>query len=135
MIPSEWIVLDTFPLTPNGKLDKKALPHPTHQTSSDYIPPATATEQTLERFMAEVLNLTQVSAIDDFFNLGGHSLLATKLVARIQDHFQLNIPLPVLFEKANIRLLGEYIDNLKWTSSVNSENASPLNDEEEHFTL
>lgn len=135
MIPSEWIVLDSLPLTPNGKLDKKALPHPTHQTSSDYIPPATATEQTLEKFMAEVLSLNQVSVVDDFFNLGGHSLLATKLAARIQDHFQLNIPLPILFEKSNIRHLGEYIDNLTWTSSENSQNATPLNDEEEHFTL
>jgi acyl carrier protein len=85
--------------------------------------------------MSEVLNLKQVSSNADFFDLGGHSLLATKLAARIKQQFDLNISLPILFERANIKQLGEYIDNLQWTSQNNSEVSSPLNDEEEEFKL
>jgi len=135
LIPSEWMVLDNFPLTPNGKLDKKALPHPTRPTNIDYIGPASPTEEILEKLMSEVLNLKQVSSNADFFDLGGHSLLATKLAARIKQQFDLNISLPILFERANIKQLGEYIDNLQWTSQNNSEVSSPLNDEEEEFKL
>jgi acyl carrier protein len=135
LIPSEWMVLDNFPLTPNGKLDKKSLPHPTRPTNIDYIGPASPTEEILEKLMSEVLNLKQVSSIADFFDLGGHSLLATKLAARIKQQFDLNISLPILFERANIKQLGEYIDNLQWTSQNNSEVSSPLNDEEEEFKL
>lgn len=135
MLPSEWIVLESFPLTPNGKLDKAALPNPECNAAATYIPPASETEISIERLMAEVLNLEQVSVNADFFDLGGHSLLATKLMSRIQQKFNLSIPLPVLFEKANIKQLSEYIDNLLWSTQSNLSESLPLDDDEEEFKL
>jgi hypothetical protein len=70
MLPSEWIVLESFPLTPNGKLDKAALPHPERNATATYIAPVSETEISIERLMAEVLNLEQVSINADFFDLG-----------------------------------------------------------------
>jgi acyl carrier protein len=135
MLPSEWVVLDSFPLTPNGKLDKAALPHPERNAAIAYIAPVSETEIGIERLMAEVLNLEQVSVNADFFDLGGHSLLATKLMSRIQQKFNLSIPLPVLFEKSTIKQLSEYIDNLLWSTQSNRNESLPLDDDEEEFKL
>ena len=100
MLPSEWVFLERFPLTPNGKLDRRALPipHRTHRTT--YTAPRTPTESQLAALIAEILAVERVGADDDFFELGGHSLLAAKLVSRIKQTFQLALPLPVLFQKS-----------------------------------
>jgi acyl-CoA synthetase (AMP-forming)/AMP-acid ligase II/acyl carrier protein len=135
MVPTEWVVLEAFPLTPNGKLDKKALPKPDRRQHLDYQPPKTETEQVLERMMSEVLNLDQVSREDDFFNLGGHSLLATRLVTRIKQHYDINFPASTLFEKPTIAQLGQHIDNLLWSTHQHDTQQSPLNDDEEEFKL
>jgi acyl-CoA synthetase (AMP-forming)/AMP-acid ligase II/acyl carrier protein len=135
MLPTEWIVLDSFPLTPNGKLDKKALPRPTSIRTIQYSPPQTPTERTLQSLMAEVLNLVQISRDADFFDLGGHSLLATRLAARLKQHFELNIPLLVIFEKATIAQLGQHIDNLVWGTQQSTAATLPLSDDEEEFKL
>ena len=135
MVPTEWVVLDVFPLTPNGKLDKKALPKPDRQQQRDYQPAASETEEILERMMSEVLNLERVSREDDFFNLGGHSLLATRLVTRIKQHYEINFPASTLFEKPTIAQLGQHIDNLLWSMHQRDGQQSPLNDDEEEFKL
>ena len=135
MVPTEWVVLEAFPLTPNGKLDKKALPKPDRRQHLDYQPPKTETEQVLERMMSEVLNLDQVSREDDFFNLGGHSLLATRLVTRIKQYYDINFPASTLFEKPTIAQLGQHIDNLLWSTHQHDTQQSPLNDDEEEFKL
>ena len=135
MVPTEWVVLEAFPLTPNGKLDKKALPKPDRRQQLDFQPPKTETEQVLERMMSEVLNLDQVSREDDFFNLGGHSLLATRLVTRIKQHYDINFPASTLFEKPTIAQLGQHIDNLLWSTHQHDTQQSPLNDDEEEFKL
>ena len=135
MVPTEWVVLEAFPLTPNGKLDKKALPKPNRQQQLDYQPAITQTEQLLETMMSEVLNLDQVSREADFFNLGGHSLLATRLVTRIKQHYSINFPASTLFEKPTIAQLGQHIDNLLWSAQQHDPQQSPLNDDEEEFKL
>ncbi|MEI8399415.1 MAG: amino acid adenylation domain-containing protein [Alcaligenaceae bacterium] len=135
MVPTEWVVLDAFPLTPNGKLDKKALPKPNRQQQLNYQPATTQTEQLLEQMMAEVLNLEQVSREADFFNLGGHSLLATRLVTRIKQHYAINFPASTLFEKPTIAQLGQHIDNLLWSTQQHDLQQAPLNDDEEEFKL
>jgi amino acid adenylation domain-containing protein/non-ribosomal peptide synthase protein (TIGR01720 family) len=135
MVPTEWVVLDAFPLTPNGKLDKKALPKPNRQQQLNYQSALTETEQLLEKMMAEILNLERVSREDDFFNLGGHSLLATRLVTRIKQHYLINFPASTVFEKPTIAQLGQHIDNLLWSAQEHAAQQSPLNDDEEEFKL
>ena len=94
MLPSAFVFIDTFPLTPNGKLDRKALPSPERYSSEpdgSYVAPRTPTEEVLARIWCEVLNLKQVGIHDNFFELGGHSLLATRVISRVRNIFQVEI--------------------------------------------
>ncbi len=135
MVPSDWLFLDSFPLTPNGKLDRAALPAPNRQQRAAYTAPSTPTGAKLAELMAEVLSVERVSADDDFFDLGGHSLLAAKLVTRIAQAFQLSVPLPVLFQKPSIEQLAEYIDTTLWAAQQGSAPETTLQDDEEEFRL
>jgi amino acid adenylation domain-containing protein len=85
MIPSVFMLLDSLPLSPNGKIDRKALPVPERSgREATYVAPRTATEEILARIWAEVLGLDRVGIHDNFFELGGHSLLAMLLMARVR---------------------------------------------------
>nr|WP_275900411.1 non-ribosomal peptide synthetase [Pyxidicoccus trucidator] len=111
MVPSVYVVLDTLPLTPAGKVDRKALPEPEAQASNpeSYEAPRTQVEQVLAGLWSEVLRHDRVSVHDDFFALGGHSLLATQLVSRIRASFQVELPLRELFESPTIAQLAQRI--------------------------
>ncbi|BCN62366.1 hypothetical protein RE9431_08210 [Prescottella equi] len=80
MVPSTFVVLDAFPLTPNGKLDRRALPEPDLAAASEHVAPRTELEETLSDLMAGVLGLERVGVTDDFFALGGDSIVAIALV-------------------------------------------------------
>ncbi|ACK67014.1 amino acid adenylation domain protein [Rippkaea orientalis PCC 8801] len=110
MIPSVFIVLEEFPLTPNGKINRLALPEPT-QINEDktLITPRTPIEQQLVTIWKEVLGVN-VGINDDFFTLGGHSLLATQVISRIRQQFDLEIPLRSLFESPTILQLSSIIE-------------------------
>jgi surfactin synthase thioesterase subunit/MFS family permease len=87
MVPSSFTVLDEFPLSPNGKLDRAALPEPqSTRTTSTLVEPRTDIERVLAGIWCELIGLEQVGIEDDFFDLGGHSLLATQVVARLRPH-------------------------------------------------
>lgn len=129
MLPSAFVFIDTFPVTPNGKLDRKALPAPeAYSTEPDgsCVAPRTPTEEALARIWCEVLNLKMVGVHDNFFELGGHSLLATQVISRVRNVFQLEIALRVFFETPSIAGLARQIENLLWVGKGSNEGATSL---------
>ncbi len=111
MIPSHFVSLDKFPLTPNGKVDRKALPLPEVKAGADYQAPTDEVEEQLVTIWSEVLRLEKdVISIDaDFFELGGHSLKATILVSKIHKDINVKVPLSEIFTNSTIRGLSRFI--------------------------
>jgi amino acid adenylation domain-containing protein len=112
MVPSAFVALDAFPLSPNGKLERSVLPAPDGvrpELESAYVEPRTGTERTLADIWAEVLGVERVGAEDDFFDLGGHSLLATRVVSRIREALGAEMPLRALFEHPTLEALAEQV--------------------------
>ncbi len=110
MIPTAFVFLEVFPLTPNGKINRRALPAPdTSQRNLevDFVAPHTHTEQELATIWAEVLKVKKVGIHDNFFELGGHSLLATQVISRLREAFSLDFPLRYLFENPTIAELAQ----------------------------
>ncbi|WP_250634601.1 non-ribosomal peptide synthetase, partial [Pinirhizobacter soli] len=106
MVPGYFITLDHMPLTPNGKINRSALPAPDMTRSeAGYIAPRTPAEEIMADIWAEVLKLDKVGVHDDFFALGGHSLLATQLMSRMHRALQVQLPLRALFEAPSIAAL------------------------------
>ncbi|MEE4565966.1 amino acid adenylation domain-containing protein, partial [Paenibacillus polymyxa] len=114
MVPSFLVQLKQMPLTPNGKIDRKALPAPegSLQTGADYVAPRTWVEVKLAQIWQDVLGLTQVGVKENFFEIGGHSLRATTLASKI--HKELNKPLPLrsIFEAPTIEQLAVVLEQL-----------------------
>jgi amino acid adenylation domain-containing protein len=115
MIPSVFVALDSIPLMPNGKVDFKALPRPSHQRDEQapYVPPRTADEQLLADIWREVLHVDKVSVHDNFFALGGHSLLATQVVSRITRGLNVDLPLREMFQTPTIAALAERLTEIR----------------------
>jgi len=110
MVPSAFVFLDTLPLTPNGKIDRRALPAPgsgRRQVGTAYTAPRNAVEEVIAGIWAETLGLDRVGVFDDFFDLGGHSLLSTRVVARLKDAFQMDVPLHQVFREPTVAGLAE----------------------------
>ncbi|MGD2092758.1 MAG: amino acid adenylation domain-containing protein [Candidatus Aminicenantes bacterium] len=112
MVPSFFVPLDKMPLTPNGKLDRRALPAPALKGGTEYSPPRDKVEQVLAGIWSRLLDISQGSiGIDDnFFQLGGHSLKATLLVGKIHKELEVSIPLAEVFRTPTIRELARYIN-------------------------
>src|SRR5205823_2490716 len=87
MLPSSFVVLDAFPLTPSGKIDRRALPEPgkNAELSEGHVAPRTELEEVLAGIFSEVLQAERIGVFDDFFELGGHSLLATQIASRVRE--------------------------------------------------
>ncbi|MDZ7968478.1 MAG: amino acid adenylation domain-containing protein, partial [Nostoc sp. DedSLP03] len=116
MIPSAFIEMESFPLTPNGKVNRRALPEPTTsrpELSQTFVGPRTPTEEILAGIWRDVLGLEQVGIYDNFFDLGGHSLLATQVIALTRKAFGIELPLLSLFESPAIAPLAQKIATAK----------------------
>jgi amino acid adenylation domain-containing protein len=108
MIPSAWVSIDRVPLTPNGKVDRRALPDPDQGRPelASFIEPRSPVEEGLADIWRDILRVDRVGAQDDFFHLGGHSLLATRLISRIAETFGIRLPLREIFEHSRLDALA-----------------------------
>ncbi|MGC4986805.1 amino acid adenylation domain-containing protein [Streptomyces sp. DT193] len=121
MVPASLMVVDRWPIGPNGKLDRAALPSPSSlrpALTTGYVAPRDDTERIITRMWQEALGLDRIGVHDDFFSLGGHSLLAVQIVTRIQDAFSCELPLGVLLRAPTVASVAEWI-------TQNSGNRTP----------
>jgi len=112
MRPSEFIFLYAFPLTPNGKVDRSALPRPSQSRPEFvgvYVAPRNDVEEQLANIWAGILKRERVGVNDNFFELGGHSLLATQVLSRIREHLKVELPLRKMFELPTIAGLAREV--------------------------
>jgi thioesterase domain-containing protein/acyl carrier protein len=109
MVPAAWIILESLPLTPSGKVDRKALPVPDAHRSQEaktFVSPRDNLELELVQIWEEVLNVRPIGVTENFFDIGGHSLLAVRLMALIQQQFRRELPLSTLFQGGTIEQLA-----------------------------
>ena len=105
MIPSSFIKLEKFPLTPSGKIDKKALPKPEDMKTklkTEFVMPRTETEAKITNIVSNILKVEKVGIYDNFFELGGHSMLAMQVISRISQEFGVELSIRALFENPTV---------------------------------
>ena len=113
MIPSAFVVLESLPLTHNGKVDREALPTPesvSFRPDALFVAPRGPLEEEVASIWGAVLGLERIGALDNFFDLGGHSLLATQVISRLREATGVDIPLRALFESPTVAGMAERID-------------------------
>ncbi|MBH5143900.1 amino acid adenylation domain-containing protein, partial [Rhodococcus erythropolis] len=120
MVPDAVVVIDSLPLTVNGKLDRNALPDPVFE-EREFRAPTTVVEQIVSRVFSDVLGLDQVGLDDDFFELGGNSLIATQVAARLGDALNATVAVRVLFEASTVEALASRVE-----SHVDGGSRTPL---------
>ncbi|AOX00331.1 hypothetical protein BJP34_13485 [Moorena producens PAL-8-15-08-1] len=111
MVPSAIVGLDSFPLTPSGKVNRRGLPAPDFEQgrSTDFVAPSTPAETVIATILAKVLGQEQVGIHDNFFALGGHSLLATKVISRLREAFEVELPVRAIFESPTVAGLASLV--------------------------
>ncbi|HWD97875.1 MAG TPA: amino acid adenylation domain-containing protein [Bryobacteraceae bacterium] len=123
MVPSAFTVMEALPLSPNGKVERRALPAPDlsaaqQGAASEFAPPRTPTEELLAQLWGRALGIERVGRNDDFFRLGGHSLLAAQLASRVRSVMGVDLPVRRIFEYSKLEALAANID-------ASARNAAP----------
>ena len=138
MVPSIFVTLPRMPLTPGGKIDRKALPAPLYLRpglDAAYVAPQTPLDQELKKIWSDLLCLDDIGVYDNFFDLGGQSLRAAQILSRIQQSFHVEIPLEKLFAAPTIAALAGYIESERQISGraeivslerISRDNPAPL---------
>jgi non-ribosomal peptide synthetase component F len=111
MVPAAFVRLEAFPVTPNGKLDRRALPAPADEAYArrGYEAPVGETEQALAGIWSAVLGMERVGRGDNFFELGGHSLLAVQVISRVRQVLEVEVPLRAVFERPRLSELAQHV--------------------------
>jgi acyl carrier protein len=114
MIPAGLMLLAALPRTATGKVDRRALPVPDRAARHDreYAVPETPTEELLADIWQQLLGVDAVGIYDNFFDLGGHSLLAPQVISRVEETFQIELPLRVLFEAPTIAQMANAVEQI-----------------------
>ncbi|HEX8905139.1 MAG TPA: non-ribosomal peptide synthetase, partial [Longimicrobiaceae bacterium] len=113
MVPASFTALEALPLTPSGKLDRRALPAPELGDQQGTVAPRTAAEEVVAAIWAEVLGRDRVGVEESFFDLGGHSLAATRMVSRLREAFAAELPLRAVFEGPTVAELARRVEALR----------------------
>lgn len=122
MIPAAFVFLDAFPLTANGKIDRKALPQHNFETyREEFVAPVQTTEIKLAQIWQEVLKINNIGIHDNFFDLGGNSLLATQVISRLRQTFEVEISFKSFFQTPTIAELRQELEKLMTLSIKNYE--------------
>jgi acyl carrier protein len=127
MLPAAFVFLEALPLTPGGKIDRRALPPPDRtrpEADSTFVAPTNAVEELIAGIWTEVLGVERVGIYDNFFTLGGHSLLVAQILFRLHDAFQIELPMRTFFEQPTIAELAVTIEEIL------TEEIAYLSDEE-----
>ena len=126
MVPTDYVLMESLPLTPSGKIDRKALPTPdfSTQTAKEIVPARTALEAQLVEIWEQLLNVSPIGITDNYFELGGQSLLAMRLFAQIKELTGQKLPLATLFESPTIEALAVAIENEQSGVSIQTESAT-----------
>jgi acyl carrier protein len=109
------VILDALPRSPNGKVDRRALPVPDAQRpalAETFIGPRTSVEEIVNRIWREVLDLERIGIHENFFELGGHSLLATQVISRVRNIFGVDVPMHRLFQTPTIAELADFVEKM-----------------------
>jgi len=125
MVPDDFVLMSSIPITPNGKIDRKSLPKPEINLidrSSEYLAPRSDVERLVTRIWEELMGLEKISIVDNFFALGGRSLIAIQIMARIEHVTGKRLPLATLFKHSTIEKLSVILniddDLMRWDSLV-----------------
>jgi amino acid adenylation domain-containing protein len=135
MVPGDFVFLAALPLTASGKVDRRALPAPERSgpDAASYLAPRTPTEETVAAIWAEVLGLERVGVTDNFFELGGHSLLAMRVVSRVRQALEVELPIRELFGISTVESISAVLETLMRLAKPDKV-ASDQRDSEE-FTI
>jgi hypothetical protein len=134
MVPQHFIALETFPLTPAGKIDRKQLSATfslNEPSAAGFAPPATETQASLAAIWREVLGYGTLGINDNFFDIGGHSLLVTQVISRIRRNMAIDLSMRRFFEMPTLALQAEYIDAVLRVRSGAAPFANGASDREE----
>ncbi len=129
MVPSFFVTVEAFPLTPAGKVDRPSLPAPDGgrpDLEREYVAPRTPMEERLAEICADLLNVERVGVYDSFFELGGHSLLATQFISRVREAFGVLVPLRTIFEHPRVAELAQQIQALRDTGPSDADKIAEL---------
>jgi amino acid adenylation domain-containing protein len=128
MVPAHFLELEKLPLTPSGKIDRRALPPPGQVTESTGPPelPGTPLEETLVRIWEEVLEISPIGVNHNFFQLGGHSLRVIQVRSRIKQLLGVDISIARLFQMQTVRQLAEFIEEQERQTAVQSPRKPPI---------